>query len=66
MKWIKAALPHLTIALAIALLVLGILNEYNPRMGFLEGRPALALIGLTCVCAIASAAVLYALYRQEK
>ena len=39
MRHFKALLPHLSIALSLALLVLGILNEFNPRAGFLQGNP---------------------------
>ena len=58
MKLLKRALPHLTIALALALLALAILNEFNPRVGFLQGRDALLLISLTCLCAAACGVVL--------
>ncbi len=66
MKWIRRALPHLTIAFAIALLTVAILNEFNPRMGFLQGRPALVLICAACLCAAACGAVLYSRDRREK
>ena len=66
MRFLKAILPNLTISLCAALLTLGILNEFNPRMGFLQGKPALVLVCLTCVCGIVSAAVLYISYRREK
>lgn len=59
MKLIKRFLPHLSAALAIALLVVAILNEFNPRMGFLEGKSALVLIGMSAVCALLCAAMLY-------
>ena len=65
MKFIKAAIPHLTIALALALLVLEICNEYNPFMGFLQGRPAMVLIAATSVCAVCCGALLYAKQRKD-
>lgn len=58
MNFFKRALPHLTIALALALLVLAILNEFNPRVGFLQGKGALLIIALTCLCAAACGVVL--------
>ena len=41
------------IAAKLALLVLAILNEFNPRVGFLQGKGALLIIALTCLCAVA-------------
>ena len=66
MQFLKAFFPHLTIALAAALLTLGILNEFNPRMGFLQGMPALVLISLSCTCSIICAAALYIQWRRKK
>lgn len=66
MNFFKRALPHLTIALALALLVLAILNEFNPRVGFLQGRSALILIVLTCLCAAACGAALAVRQSREK
>ena len=65
MKFLKALLPHLTIALSLALLVLEICNEYNPFMGFLQGRPALVLIAAASLCSLCCAAMLYAKQRKE-
>ena len=59
MRFIKGFLPHLSAALSAALLVVVILNEFNPRMGFLQGKPALTLIGLSCLCALICAVMLY-------
>lgn len=59
MRFLKSLLPHLTAALAAALIVAEILNEFNPRMGLLEGTPALVLIVATCVCALLCAGTLY-------
>lgn len=66
MKFLKGFLPNLTISLCAALMTLGILDEINPRMGFLSGKPALVLICAACVCGIATAAVLYISWRREK
>lgn len=66
MSFFKKALPHLTVALALALLTVEILNEFNPRMGFLEGKPALVLICAVCLCAIACGVALYARDRRGK
>lgn len=66
MRFLKALLPNVSIAFCVALLVLTILNEYNPRLGLLQGQAATTLIVLCCVFSIASAVVLYASWRAEK
>lgn len=43
-SFIKKALPHLTLILAAALIVLLIVNYYNPLMGFLENSMAHAIM----------------------
>jgi len=65
-RFFKAFLPNLTIALAISLLVIVILDNRNPMMGFLMGRQFMILAISTCVCAMLSAIVLYASWRNEK
>ena len=66
MNFFKRFFPNLTIALAAALLVVAIVNEYNPRMGFLLGKSALVLIILCCLCSIISAAALYITWRKNQ
>ncbi len=51
----KAFLPHLSIALTLALLVVVILNVYNPMLGLLRGASFLVLIGACALSAIATA-----------
>lgn len=60
MKFLKVALPNISIALSISMLVILILDSYNPMMGFLIGVPFQALTVLTCVSSIATGIVLYA------
>lgn len=52
MRILKILLPHFTIALAISLAVVVILDIYNPMMGFLVGRPFQILVILEVLCAI--------------
>lgn len=59
-------LPHLNIALSLSLLVVAILDIYNPMMGFLHGRPAIVLIGLTCTVSIMNAIFFYASQRRAR
>lgn len=60
MKFLKAVLPNISIALTISLLVVIILDNRNPTMGFLTGAPFLALAVLSCAASLATAVVLYA------
>lgn len=66
MKFLKIALPNISISLAISLLVVLILDNYNPMMGFLMGTPFQILALLTCVSAIATGIVLYASQFKKK
>ncbi len=43
-SFIKKVLPHLTLILAATLIVLLIVNYYNPLMGFLENSMAHAIM----------------------
>lgn len=66
MKFLKAILPNISIALSISLLVVILLDNRNPMMGFLEGAPFLVLAVLTCAASVATAAVLYAQWRKPE
>lgn len=65
MKFFKAVLPNLSIALAVATLVVLILHSYNPVMGFLTGLPFLVLAASSCLAALGTAIVLYADWRRR-
>lgn len=65
MKFWKAFLPNLSIALNAALLVVLYLDRRNPMMGFLVGRPFEVLVISACVCSILSAAILYGSWRKK-
>ena len=54
MRILKILFPHFTIALAISLAVVVILDVYNPMMGFLIGRPFQVLVILEVLCAMAT------------
>ena len=51
----RAFLPHLSIALHLALLVVVILNVFNPMLGLLRGTAFLVLFGLCVLCAVGTA-----------
>lgn len=55
MRILKTILPHLTIALAVTLTVVVIVNVYNPMMGFLVGKPFQVLVILEVLCSLATA-----------
>lgn len=54
MRMIKKLLPHFTIALAVALIVVVILDIYNPMMGFLRGKPFQILALAEVLCSLAT------------
>ncbi len=59
MKFIRAILPNLCIAMTLALVTLVILDAFNPFLGVLRGWPFLILVLLDAAAAITCAAVLY-------
>lgn len=63
MIFLRAILPHLTIALNISMMVVIYLDKRNPMMGFLVGWPFLTLAILSMAASIATAVVLYADWR---
>lgn len=58
MRILKMFLPHVTVALAVSLAVVVILDIYNPMMGFLIGRPFRVLVILEVLCSMVTA-ILY-------
>lgn len=65
MRFFRAALPNLSIALNIALLIVVYLDRRNPMMGFLVGAPFVVLAAACGICSVAAALVLYASWRKE-
>ena len=65
MRFLRAFLPNLTISLNIALMIVIYLDRRNPMMGFLVGAPFVVLAASACICAIATAIVLYASWRKQ-
>ena len=56
--------PHLTLAFAAAILVLMILNYFNPLLGFLSTTYSKVILVLFCVCAALSSIGTVVLYRD--
>ena len=64
MKFLRAMLPNLTIALNISMMVVVYLDQRNPMMGFLMGTPFLILSALCAAASILTAIVLYTDWRK--
>lgn len=66
MRFMKGALPNISIALTLVLLVVVYLDRRNPMMGFLSGAPFFILALLTGMASVATAVTLYATWRKPK
>lgn len=66
MKFARAILPNVTIALNVAMAVVVYLDMRNPMMGFTSGPAFLGLFILTFVASVATAVVLYKGWRSPK
>ena len=65
MKFFHAVLPLLSISFDLAVLVIVILDQYNPPVGLLRGVPFLVLVVLACLLSIAAAVTLYSDWRRK-
>lgn len=65
MRFIKYILPHLVIAMALGLLVIAVLDSFNPTMAFLTSRASKTYIGILCALVVALA-VMYIAGNQRK
>lgn len=65
MRFFRAFLPNVTICLNIALLIVIYLDRRNPMMGFLVGAPFMVLAVSAIVCSVATAIILYAMWRKQ-
>lgn len=66
MKFAKAVLPNITIALNLAMAVVVYLDMRNPMMGFMSGPAFWGLYILTFAASVATAVVLYKWWRTPK
>ena len=64
MKFYRAILPNLSIALQLALLTLVILDQFNPRLGLLSGTPFVVLFAAAFLSAVGTAIVLFHHWRR--
>ena len=65
MRFFKAIIPNLTIAMALALITIAILNEFNPRLGLFSSKATLIFIIICGILSIVSASQLYSLWRMR-
>lgn len=66
MKFLKFFLPNLTIALSVGLVVLLYLDNRNPMMGLLYGKPFMVYGAVLAVCGICVSVMAYISWRKEK
>ena len=55
---LRRILPHICIVLSLTVLVLLILNLYNPFMGFLSSAVSICFLFALCLSALATAILL--------
>ena len=66
MRFLKGALPNISLVLTVALMVVIYLDRRNPMMGFLVGAPFFILALMTGIASIATSVVLYSDWRKSK
>lgn len=59
MKFLKFFLPNFTIAMSVGLVILLYLDNRNPMMGFLYGKPFLVFGVVLGLCSIAVSVMYY-------
>lgn len=62
MRFIRYILPHVAIALLLGLLVLVVLDGYNPLMAFLTSPPS--KVYMVCACVVSLCAMIALLSRR--
>ncbi len=65
MKFLGRFLPHLSLALALGLIVLVVLDGYNPMMAFLTSRPSKIFMLAVCVSSVLVSLVCIVRDRRE-
>ena len=53
MKFLRSALPHIALALTLGLMVLCVLDSFNPTLAFLSSSVSKLYILITCVFIVA-------------
>lgn len=52
MRFLRSFLPHLSLALALGLIVLVVLDNFNPMMAFLTSRPSKIFMLAVCLSSV--------------
>lgn len=66
MRRFTAVLPHISISLNAALLIVAIINEINPRLGLLRGGLFLGLLTAGVLSAVLTACFFVAMERARQ
>lgn len=66
MKFLKFFLPNLTIAMSVGLVILLYLDNRNPMMGFLYGKPFMIYGAVLAFCSILVSVMYYVSWCKEK
>ena len=66
MKYVKAFLPHLLIAMLAGMVVITVLDGFNPLMAFLTSNTSKTYIGVMCVVGILVSVMYIHDMRKEK
>ena len=66
MKFLKGILPHISMTLSTALMIVVYLDRRNPMMGFSMGAPFVTLAFAAGIASVATSIVLYHSWRKPK
>jgi hypothetical protein len=66
MKTLSRFLPHLALAMLLGLMVITVLDGYNPLMAFLTSQTSKIYIFITCVLGIVCCCMLIARQRARR
>lgn len=66
MKFFRSTVPNLTVSLSVAVIVIVVLDYYNPMMGFLHSGAARVLVLVTAIFSLIASLSSYIAWRREK
>ncbi len=65
MRFLRSFLPHLSLALALGLIVLVVLDNFNPMMAFLTSRPSKIFMLAVCLSSVVVSLICIVRDRRE-
>ena len=65
MRFLRSFLPHLSLALALGLIVLVVLDNVNPMMAFLTSRPSKIFMLAVCLSSVVVSLICIVRDRRE-